>query len=76
MVVVILMVDNIGAVLVGPATYKVTIEKSSEPVYTLMLSVGLFLYYGGFSLAHYLLSVKYSRMASNVPVILEGKPEP
>jgi hypothetical protein len=76
MMCVILMANNIGGVIVGLSSYELRIKRSSLPLYPVLLGVGLALDYGGFSISHYLLSVKYSRMAKNVPMLLEGKPEP
>lgn len=38
-------------------------------------TIGIFLEYSQFGTSHYLLAVKYQKMARNIPQVLEGKEE-
>jgi hypothetical protein len=71
----LLLLSNIGAVMTGYSLYKLLVLKDVTVGLVWMLGIGVGFDYGCFSIAHYLLAVEYRRMATNVPLLLEGKPE-
>lgn len=76
MMCVLLMVNNVGGIILGIGLYNLTVLQHKEVKYVLMMVFGAGLDYTGFCVAHYLLAVKYGRMAKNVPELLAGRPEP
>jgi hypothetical protein len=75
MMCVLLMVNNAGGIFVGFGLYELTVLKNIERLYVWCMGIGVSLDYSAFCVAHYLLAVKYSRMAKNVPELLAGRPE-
>lgn len=74
-VVVMLLFGAVGSVLEGWTLYELTVRHVINTAICYWLGLAVLLTYGMFCLSHYLLAVKYRKMARNVPLLLEGKPE-
>lgn len=71
----LLLITNLGACAVGYGLYKVMILGDNTRGLVWMIGVGCGADFLTFSVAHWMLAHKYNQMATNVPLLLEGKPE-
>ena len=71
----LLLLNNVGACAVGYGLFKLMILKDITKGLVWMIAVGCGVDYLTFSVAHFMLASKYSKMATNIPLLLEGKSE-
>lgn len=75
MVCTMLLFGAVGSVLEGWTLFLITVKgvKTLAPIYWLGVAVALT--YGMFCISHFMLAVRYRKMATNVPLLLDGKTE-
>lgn len=74
-VVFMLMIGALGSMIEGWTLYELTVLHEVQISHIYWLGIGVALTYGMFSITHFLLAVKYRKMATNVPRLLTGLPE-
>jgi hypothetical protein len=70
-----LLISSVSSILVGISLYAMNVQELSAVIWIIIMEIGFGFHFAFFDAAHQMLAYKFSRMAINVPRLLEGQEE-